>query len=342
MNNRYLSQSELSLLRRKAVESVRIHGLSKAEARVIFGFSRTSMNKYLKEYDELGEESFNYKTRGSKPGVLNKLSPSQEEELLQSIYQKTPEDSGIQHTLWNSKVISEYVSSKFEVKFSQRGLRNMLTRLGFTSQKPIKLAYERNQASVDKWLEEEYPEIKKRASQEGARIYWADEMGLQSRDNNGKSYSLKGKKPVIKKSGKRFKCNMLAAITPQGQMNWTVFQGKFDSKKFIEFLGRLRRTAKQKVFLVLDNLNVHKSKKVKKYVEKHRDMLELFFLPSYSPDLNPQELVNQDVKANANKTNPIKNEKDLLKNLRGYLRSMQQAPQKVAQFFQKDEVKYAA
>jgi transposase len=146
---------------------------------------------------------------------------------------------------------------------------------------------------------------------EGARIYWGDEMGIQSTDNRGKTYGLKGKTPAIKRSGSRFKCNMLAAISPQGFMNWMVFEDNFTSKKCIEFLGRLIRQIKQKIFLILDNHRVHHSKKVKAYVERHKDKLELFYLPPYCPDINPQELVNQDVKANSNNFRVLKSVKDL-------------------------------
>ena len=170
-----------------------------------------------------------------------------------------------------------------------------MNRLGFTSQKPIKLAYQRNPAKIEEWLTVTYPEIKSRAMKEGARIYWGDEIGIQSTDNRGKTYWLKGKTPTVKKSGSRFKCNMLAMISPQGFMNWMVFKDHFTTKKCIEFLGRIIRQIKQKVFLILDNHRVHHSKKVKNYVEKHKKRLKIFYLPAYCPDMNPQELVNQDV-----------------------------------------------
>ena len=136
----------------------------------------------------------------------------------------------------------------------------------------------------------------------------------------GKTYGLKGKTPIVKKSGSRFKCNMLAMISPQGFMNWMVFEDNFTSKKCIEFLGRIIRQIKQKVFLILDNHRVHHSKKVKNYVEKHKDRLEIFYLPAYCPNMNPQELANQNVKADANNFLALKALKDLMINLRYYLK----------------------
>ncbi len=156
------------------------------------------------------------------------------------------------------------------------------------------------------------------------------------------TYGLRGETPVIKKTGSRFKCNMLAAISPQGFMNWMVFEDNFTSKKFIEFLGRMIRQIKQKVFLILDNHRVHHSKKVQAYVEKHKDKLELFYLPPYCPDMNPQELVNQDVKANSNNFRALKSLNDLTINLRYYLTNIQSDKFKIMNFFAKKEVSYAS
>ena len=216
-----------------------------------------------------------------------------------------------------------------------------MTKLGFSAQKPIKLAYQRDPKKIELWLKDTYPKIKVRAMQEGARIYWGDEMGLQSSDNRGRTYGLRGSKPTIKKTGSRFKCNMLAAISPQGFMNWMVFEDNFTSSQFISFLGRLVRQVKQKIFLIVDNHKVHHSKNVKEYVSKHKEKLELFYLPPYCPDMNPQELVNQDVKANSANFRSVKSMKDLTINLRYYLTKIQFNEYKIRNFFLKPEVQYA-
>ncbi|STX81207.1 Transposase and inactivated derivatives [Legionella busanensis] len=179
--------------------------------------------------------------------------------------------------MWNSKAIGAYIEKVFGIRYSGRGLRDLLRRLGFSSQKPIKQAYQRDLTKVTQWLNETYPAIKTRAMQEGARIYWADEMGLQSCDNRGRTYGLVNQTPVIKKTGSRFKVNMLAAISPQGFMNWMVFENNCDSNKFIEFLTRLRRQVKQKVFLIVDNHRMHHSKQVQQYVKTYKHEIEIFF-----------------------------------------------------------------
>ena len=296
----------------------------------------------MKVYREKKEESYIYKKRGVEAGTGSKMTAEQEAQLISNILSNTPDELGMNYTLWNSKVVHEYIESTYLVKYNRRSVRKIMTRLGFSVQKPIKLAYERDPKKIEIWLQETYPKIKIRAMKEGARIYWGDEMGMQSTDNRGRTYGLKGKTPIIKKTGSRFKCNMLAAISPQGFMNWMVFEDNFDSTKFISFLGRLVSQIKQKIFLIVDNHRVHHSKKVKTYIAKHSDKLELFYLPPYCPDMNPQELVNQDIKANSNNFRSLKSINDLTINLRYYLTKIQFNPYKIMNYFTKDNVVYAS
>lgn len=277
MSNRKLALEVLLELRKKAVYSVVRHGIKKSHAAKIFGFSLTSIIKYVREYEESGESSFHYKKRGVKEAERCFLSSVQVEQLIKTLLSHTPDEVGLDYTLWNSKAICAYIEKVFSVRYSGRGLRDFLSRHGFSSQKPIKQAYQRNPEKVALWLNDTYPGIKVRALQEGARIYWADEMGFQSGDNRGCSYGLVNQTPVIKKPGSRFKANMLAAISPQGFMNWMVFENNCDATKFIEFLGRLRRQVKQKVFLIVDNHRMHHSKKVMHYGEKFKHEIEIFF-----------------------------------------------------------------
>jgi transposase len=342
MDNRKLSLKELEVLRIKAVESIIKHNLSQIKASVIFGFSPTSMCKYIKEYKEKKDNSFVYKKRGAKAGSQSKLKASEKSKLVEDMLSSTPDEHGMSYTLWNSMVVQEYIKTKYSINYHRRSVRKIMTKLGFSSQKPIKLAYQRNPEKMKRWLSETYPAIKAKAMKEGARIYWGYEMGIQSSDNRGRTYGLIGRKPVIKKTGARFKCNMLAAISPQGFMNWMVFKDNFTSTKFILFLGRLVRQIKQKIFLILDNHSVHHSKKVKAYLQKHKEKLELFYLPPYCPDMNPQELVNQDVKANSNNFKALKCIDDLTINLRYYLTKIQSSEFKIMNFFTKKEVQYAA
>ncbi len=341
MDNRHLSVKEFLVLKKKAVMAVLNKELNQTKACKVFGFSQASMCKYMDEYRKHGEASFEYVKRGVKPRTHCKLTLEQEEFLRETVLTQTPDEVGMDYTLWNSVVITEFVKKEFGVNYAARSMRDLMRRMGFSSQKPMKRAYERDPAKVKFWLETEYPRIKTKAMQEGARIYWADEMGIQSQDNRGKMYGLKGKKPIIKKPGSRFKCNVLAAITPHGQMNWTVYKDNFNGRKFIEFLKRVVRLASQKIFMIVDNHKAHHSKEVKAYVEINKHRITLFYLPPYCPEMNPQELVNQEVKAHANNFRAVINLEDLTTNVRYYLTKLQFKPFKVMSYFKKKEVAYA-
>ena len=175
MSNKHLSLKELSILRKKAVESIVLGGLSRQQASKAFSFSRSSIWKYLKEYKSNKEQSFQYKKRGVKNGTRSKISKEQESELISKILSHTPDDLGMNYTLWTSKVVQEYVELHYIVKYNRRSIRKIMTRLGFSAQKPIKLAYQRDPIKIETWLQDTYPKIKRRAMQEGARIYWGDD-----------------------------------------------------------------------------------------------------------------------------------------------------------------------
>lgn len=342
MDNRRLKLAEIEILRKKAVEAVVKHGETQKRASKLFGFSQTSMTKYIANYKKNGESSLVYQKRGVKPGTYSKLNEKQFFLIREAIINNTPDELDMEYTLWTSKVVCEYVKREFNIDYAARSMRDIMNKLGFSSQKPIARAYKRNPKKIATWLENDYPAIKVLASKEGARIYWGDEMGICSTDNRGRMYSPKGITPVIRNTGTRFKCNMISAISPQGYMNWMVFSDNFTARQFIAFLCRLIRQIKQKIFLILDNHKVHHSKRVQNYVNKHKDKIRLFFLPPYCPELNPEELVNQDVKANANNYLAMKTAEDLATNLRFYLTKIQFNQEKIKNFFTKKDVLYAA
>ena len=168
---------------------------------------------------------------------------------------------------------------------------------GFTPQKPKKKAYEQNSKSVNKWLEDEYPKIKKQAKKENAEIHWADETGIKNTSQYGRSYAPKGKTPVKETLAKRLSLNMISTVTNQGKVRFMTYKGTMNSQRFVIFLKRLIKGANRKLFIILDNLKVHHSKIVKKWVEENKNKIALFYLPSYSPELNPDEYLNNDLKS---------------------------------------------
>ena len=191
-------------------------------------------------------------------------------------------------------------------------------------------------------MEQTYPVIAARAKQEKAAIYWGDEMGLRSDHQTGRTYGLRGTTPVVRGTGQRFSVNMISAITNRGTLSFMIFEESFRVKVFLTFLTRLIKQAKRKVFLVVDGRPVHRAKIVRAWCEAHRAELEIFYLPAYSPELNPDELWNQDLKSNALGRRRPASKREMVADLRSYARSTQHRPQVVCNYFREEHVRYAA
>ncbi len=236
----------------------------------------------------------------------------------------------------------ELIDRRYGIRVAEKTAGRYLRSWGFSPQKPARRAFEQNPEMVERWLTERYPAIKTRAHREKALILWTDEMGLRSDHTAGRSWSPVGKTPVIQGTGQRFGTNVISAISNKGHLSFRVFKEKFVAGVFIDFLGRLvRQSNGQKIILILDGHPVHRSKKVKQWVQEHAEQIELQFLPGYAPELNPTELLNQDVKTNALGRRRPHTQDELIGETRSYLRSRQKTPRIVARYFEEKHVSYA-
>ncbi len=240
------------------------------------------------------------------------------------------------------EAIRKLIKQKLDIDIAVRTMGTYLKKWGFTPQKPVKRAYERSDKKVQKWLNDEYPSIKNQAQKEDAEIHWGDETGCVSLPVNLKGYAPKGKTPVLKHSAKKFKINMISTVTNQGKVRFMIYDEKMTAQVFIRFLKRLIKDATKKVFLILDNLRVHHAKLVKAWVEENQEKIKLFYLPSYSPDLNPDEYLNCDLKTNSNSKFVPKDKEDLKGNTLSFMRSIQKQPERIKKYFLHKSISYAA
>jgi transposase len=227
-----------------------------------------------------------------------------------------------------------------------RAVGNYLKRWGFTPQKPIKRAYEQRPEAVQQWLEHEYPAIEQRARAEGAEIHWGDEKALVNTDVRGRSFASRGKTPVARAvGGTREKLSMISTVTNQGRANWMIIDGAFNHERLIEFFEALVRDGRRlgkKVFLILDNLGVHHCKPVKAWLAEHVADIEVFYLPSYSPELNPDERLNADLKHAIGTKVPARTRPKLRAAAEQHMQFIESNPQRVRAYFQDPLVRYAA
>ena len=288
---------QLYALRKQAV---RLHRKGMPVMRIVTatGLSWPSVRSALDLYERGGMAALKPPVRGKKPGTGRSLTAEQEQNLQRIICDKRPEQMKMDFALWSRLAVMQLIEREYGIKLHVRSVGKYLIRWGFTPQKPIKKAYEQRPEAVQKWLDEEYPSIEQRAKAEGAEIHWGDETALVNTDVRGRSYAPIGQTPVAYAvGGTRQKLSMIATVTNQGKARWMIIDDAFNSDRLIEFLDALIKDAgKKKVFLILDNLRVHHSKPVKKWVAEHAEKIELFYLPSYSPELNPEERLNADLK----------------------------------------------
>jgi transposase len=257
------------------------------------------------------------------------------------ITDRCPDQLKLPFVLWTREAVGELLARRFGVRVSVWTVGRYLRHWGFTPQKPVRRAYERDPEVVRKWLREKYPVIRARARREGAEIHWGDEMGLRSDHQAGRSWGRRGQTPVIPGTGRRFGCNMISTITNRGRLYFMVFKERFNARVFIRFLKRLTRQIGRKVVLIVDEHPAHKAGETTRWLKAQQEHLQMYFLPPYSPELNPDELLNQDVKTNAVGRRRAIDQADLMANVRGYLRSTQKMPYVVRSYFQEQHVRYA-
>jgi hypothetical protein len=242
--------------------------------------------------------------------------------------------------LWTREAVQQLIAQRTGLHLSVWTVGRYLKHWGFTPQKPLRWAYEQDPKAVRRWLAQAYPAIRAQARREKAAIHWLDEMGLRSQDQRGRSYGRRGQTPVMAGTSARFGCNLIWTITNRGQLTFMVFEESFRTPVLLRFLRRLLRQAQRKVFVLLDRHPVHQARALERWVQRHAGQLRVFALPIASPELNPGEYLNQDVKGNATAQRPHDQE-EMVEDLRSYLRSTQRQPDIVKSYFQHPSAKYA-
>jgi len=340
---RHLPSAERNALRKRGLSLIN-SGVKQKEVARLLGTNTTTVSNWKKAYKLGGNKGIVDKKRGAKSENMKLLSGKQELAIQKMITDRYPEQYKLPFSLWTSKAVKELIEREFDISMNRSTTGYYLRSWGFTPQKPKKKAYEQRAAEVEKWLEQSYPAIKERAKAEGAEIHWGDETGCKNQCNHGRSYAPKGKTPVKEQMSKQFKVNMISTVTNQGKVQFMIYSDNMNVDRFIDFLQQLIKSSDKKIFLILDNLKVHHAHIVKDWVaqETVKPKLELFFLPSYSPELNPDEYLNCDLKRGLSDKPAPKNVEELQKNVENHMTVLQQNPERIKKYFKVEEIKYAA
>jgi len=312
--------------------------MTRAEIGEIVGVHADTVGRWLK----LSPRDLKVNRGGRKQGDGRRLTKAQEAHVRKLITDKAPDQLKLDYALWTRKAVMELIEQETGIRMPIRTVGEYLKRWGFTPQKPVKRAYEQNPKAVRRWLDEEYPQIKAQAKRENAEIYWGDETGVRSDSHHERGYAPKGKPPVIRLNARRDSMNMISAVNNQGKVRFRIFEGSMNTDILIDFCKRLIKSAKRKIYLILDNLRVHHAKVFKAWLQEHEDEIEVFYLPSYSPELNPDEYLNCDLKAGVHSGKPARSKKQLKKKVLSHMRMLQKNPKRVAKYFEHRKIRYAA
>lgn len=325
--------------KRRMAHRLRKRGLTRAEIGVeLGGVHADTVGRWLK----LDSRNLKVNRGGRKEGEARRLSAAQEKQIRSLIVDKTPDQLKMPYVLWTRKAVGELILLKLGIKVPIRTIGDYLKRWGMTPQKPLKKAYEQSSKAVQHWLEQDYPEIKAQAKRENAEIYWGDETGMRNDSQHERGYAPKGKTPVVRLNANRTSTNMISAITNQGAVRFRVFDGTMNTDILIDFCKRLIKTATRKVYLILDNLRVHHAKLFKTWLADNEDRIQVYYLPSYSPELNPDEYLNCDLKCGVHSGKPARSKDQLKSKVISHMRMLQKKPARVAKYFHHEKIQYAA
>ena len=328
--------------KRRIAMTMREAGDSFTAIGLALGVHYMTVSMWWDRYQAGGIDALAVRTRGPKAGVHRRLTARQEQAIQRAITDTTPDQLKLPFALWTRAAIAQLIQRKFGIAMPVRTMGHYLQRWGFTAQKPLKRAYEQRPEAIAAWLQHEYPRIKARALAEGAEIHWGDETSLSTSDPRGRGFAPKGKTPVRTVLSQRRSVSFLSTISNTGTLRFMVLKKAIDAPTLIRFFRRLCRDAGRKVIVILDNLNVHKARDVRDWVAAHADAIELCYLPSYAPELNPDEYLNGDLKLSVAKRAPARDRAALLRTATSRLRSLQQQPDRVKKFFHHPRVRYAA
>jgi transposase len=342
VDGRKLSRNALHERRRLVLRAFK-RGQSKAAISRELGVSYSAVCTTIWRYESEGAASLAPQPRGRREGSGRRLSDEQQAHVRRLICEKRPEQMKMTFALWSRGAVMELIERECGVKLSVRAVGDYLARWGFTPQKPIKRAYEQSAPAVKAWMEETYPAIAARAKAEDAEIHWGDETAVVNTDVRGRGYAPRGRTPVaMAVGGTREKLSMISTVTNQGKARWMIIDGAFNSDRLIEFFEALTKDTTRKVFLILDNLGVHHCKPVKAWLAKHAEQMEVFYLPSYSPELNPDERLNAGLKHALGSRVAMRTKARLRNATEAHRKDIESRPEVVRAYFQDPRVKYAA
>jgi transposase len=339
---RKLTAEGRKLLREMVIRLRKQSGMTVEGLSAVSGVHPTTIKTWLARARREGEQLLREKPRGRPLGAHRKLKMADEMWLRDQIVGSTPQQMKLPFALWSRPAIKALIRERFGIEMQDRLVGKYLKRWGFTPQRPVKRALEQRPEEVSRWLTETYPQIKARAVAEGADLFWGDETAVKEDAHWVRGYAPAGQTPILRVPTRWKSLSMISAISPRGEIRFEIVEGSINSERFIAFLAKLIEGATRKLFLIVDNLRVHHAKVVREWLEPRAAQIEVFYLPPYAPESNPDEYLNRDFKT-ALRSGPVSSNKEtLLHKATAFMTTLSTLPEKVTAYFRHPAARYAA
>lgn len=338
---RELSDEILEALRLRALHGCEL-GFTETEVAELLGVCRETVCHWWSAYAGGGLDALPHDRTGRPVGSGRLLSDAQADCIQQRLRTHQPEELGVAAPLWTRRAVGDLIRKEYNLCLATRTIGRSLQRWGFTAKKPHRHARDQDPEEVRQWLEETYPAIAARAEREGAEIHWGDEVGVAADQQPARGYAPRGQPARQDVPDAHVRASQISTVTNQGEVRFMTFGQAMTATLFIVFLERLLRSTTGKVFLIVDQLRAHRTPAVRAWVATHPDRLEVFYLPRYAPELNPDEYLNNDLKGQVNASGLPHDKAEVRSHLQAFMRRLLHLPERVINYFQHPSVQYAA
>jgi transposase len=338
---RQLSDEVLEALRLRAVRGCEL-GFTQTDIADLLGVSQETVSRWWTAYATGGPAALPGDRTGRPVGSGRTLSDEQSRRIQDLIDDHSPEDLGVPAPLWSRRAVRDLIRNESGIALPVRTVGDYLKRWGYTAKVPRRHAKDQDPEEVRRWLEEDYPAIAARARREGAEIYWCDETGVAADEHPRLGYAREGDPATMEVPAPHIRINQISAISNEGAVRFMTYKGTMDGALFTVFLGRLIRASGRKIFLIVDRLKAHEKATVLDWVEAHRDRIEVFLMPPHTPEYNPDEYLNNDLKGNVHEAGLPGDREELRARVRRFMRRLFSAPEHDMSYFQHPCVQYAA
>jgi len=338
---RQLSDEAIQVLRLRALRGIEL-GYSELDLAELLGVCHETISRWWTAYRAEGLPALPGGRTGRPLGSGRLLSEEQAQRIKACLDFHSPEEVGIPHALWTRRAVRDLIRKEFGINLAERTVGQYLRRWGYTSKKPSRHSRYQNPDEVEEWLLETYPAIEAQAEQEQAELLWTDEVGVAADHHPGYGYARRGERATLEVPRPHIRVNQISAISNEGAVRFMTYQGALNAGVFLLFLARLIAGATRKILLIADRLQAHKTPEVEAWVEEHREQIEVFYLPGYSPELNPVEYLNNDMKGTLNEASLPPDQPTLRGRLVGFMKRLIRVPERVISYFLHPWTQYAA